>query len=394
MFRMRLNRFVALVALSVTSMAFAREKLSDLEFELQELIDRCQRSVVTVSAKVSQQVTAQPDDSILPFFRSEPQTHSITYFNVGTGIVFDREGHIVTRSSIVDNAESITVTLWDEQEVSAVSVARDYESGFSVLKVEGENLEPVALGDSDEIRSGSMGLLIGNSLGVFPSIAFGPVNGLTVDGMIQISLNLNPGNNGSPILNLKGEVVGVVAGRLNTGDDYLTAFDGYHLSKANLVYPINWISRIVDDLLDYGHVRKGWLGVVGSDDGQARIKTIKEGSPALEAGMRPEDVIVGFSNRTIRNVAELARLVQYSTPGTSVPVTYLRNGEQFETEIMIGERPEPQDPVAVAGQAFLTRGYMRSRFTVEVQERNELLEMRVRQLEDELEKIHAKLDVR
>lgn len=324
---------------STVSVSYAGDTLKNIDKELHNLIDSCRTSIVTVSSQFSREILIEKDSGILSFFKTEIEKKALPYTNIGTGIIFDDSGYILTRSSIVLGSERNTVTLADGTELPAELRGYDPETGFAVLKVDKEGLVAARLGNSDHIRLGSWNLIIGNSFGVYPSIVFGAINGIRDDGMLQISANLNPGNNGSPIISVDGKVIGLVAGLMNADDGLPESVSGYQFSSTTLAYPINWIRRIAEDIIQYGEVRKGWLGVVGYHEGKAaKIREIKNDSPAEKAGFREGDVIVKFANKRVNNISELARLVEYTNPGETVAVELVRNGKIMATAVEIGKR--------------------------------------------------------
>ncbi len=329
---------VAFIVINSSSL-FAGEKLQALEREFQALVDSSKPSIVTVTSKFSNQVMVEKESGILSFFKNETELRAVTYVNIGTGIIYNQNGYIITRSSIVLGAESNKVTFADESYAAARFIGHDPETGFAILQVEKEDLRPVHFGDSETLSPGSWNFMIGNSLGVYPSVAFGAINGIREDGMLQLSTTLSPGNNGSPIINMAGEVVALVAGHLSPAADENAGFNGTGVGFATLAYPINWIRRIVDDIIEHGVVRKAWLGVVGYHDGrQPKISAIKANSPAEDAGLVVGDVIVKFSYQHVNTIDQLARLVEYSTPGTTVPLEYQRGDQFLTTEVKLGER--------------------------------------------------------
>ena len=318
--------------------ANAQEFLESLEKDIAKLIDSSKISVVTVASRFSHEISLETESGILSFLKSEAPKQSLSYINIGSGIVFDESGHILTRSSIVAGAESNLVTFSNGEESPAIFVGHDPETGFAVLKVQTEYLTPARLGDSNNIVPGAWNLMIGNSLGVYPSVVFGSINGIRNDGMIQISANLNPGNNGSPILNTKGEVVGLVAGQMSTRENLTDSFLDSDLHATILAYPINWIKKIAEDIIQHGYVRHGWLGVIGEPEGwKAKIREIKKNSPAQQAGLVEGDVVVKFSDKNVNSISELARLVKYTPPGETVPVEYLRGEQTMYSNVKIGE---------------------------------------------------------
>lgn len=389
------------IALWPGNTACGGNTLTKLQREISNLIDSSKVSVVTVASKISQEVYVEKDNSILSFFKTEVEKKAVTYINIGSGIIFNDEGHIITRSSIVWGSESNTVTLSNGKEYPAKFVGHDPETGFAIIKIAGDDLKPAYFGNSDFIAPGSWIVMIGNSFGVFPSIVFGSINGLRNDGIIQISANLDPGNNGSPIFNTKGEVIGVVVARLNTYQGVPESLGGYNFSQTILAYPINWIKRIAQDIIQYGHVRKGWLGVVGYHDGmKLKIRKVNDNSPAHKAGLTVGDVIVKYSGKEINNITELAHLVEYTIPGETVTLDYRRAGKLFNVDITIGEKSVEGDSVSVDFRKFPISSTIINK-TVKPQpqnypinwiERNQRLEKRIVKLEKEIEKLKRMIE--
>lgn len=374
----------------------AGEMLKTLENELKALINASKESIVTVTSNFSHEVSIEQESGIFSFFKTETQKRALSYVNVGSGVIFDESGYILTRSSIVLGAESNRVTLANGNEIAAEFIGHDPETGFAVLKVEGHNLKPAQFGNSDVIVAGSWNFMMGNSLGVYPSIVFGSVNGLRNDGMIQLSANLNPGNNGSPIINTKGEVIGLVAGHLSTAAGISESLGGVHYSSTTLAYPINWIKRIAEDIIEYGYVRKGWLGVVGYHDGsKPKIREIRNNSPAQKAGLVEGDVIVKFSYKEVESVSELARLVEYTSPGQKVPLEYMRGDQMLLTAVEVGEKKAVDSLRGAVDASSDDLSFLANRFgqfekpnyRLNSIERSKLIEKRIDYLERELMKL-------
>lgn len=371
--------------------ATAQEFLESLEKDIAKLIDSSKASVVTVASRFSHEISPETESGILSFFKTEAPKQSVSYINIGSGIVFDEAGHILTRSSIVAGAESNLITFSNGQESPAIFVGHDPETGFAVLKVNMESLTPARFGDSNNIVPGAWNLMLGNSLGVFPSVIFGSINGIRNDGMIQISANLNPGNNGSPILNTKGEIVGLVAGQMTPRESLTNSFLDYDFHATILAYPINWIKKIAEDIIRHGYVRHGWLGVIGETEGwKAKIKEIKKNSPAQQAGLVKGDIVVKFSDKDVSSISELARLVKYTPPGKTVPVEYLRGEQTMYSNVKIGEwqihdkKPEPN----------LQPEKPKENLTLTDRERNRWILSRINELENELQKLKKFIEPR
>lgn len=323
---------------------FAGDTLKKLENEIIGFLDTSKVAVVTVTSSFSQEIVEQ-ESSLLSLFKTELEPKKITYKNIGSGFIFDRQGHVITRSSIVLGSDENTVTLANGREYPATFVGHDAETGFAVLKIEAPDLRPARLGDSEAVAPGSWIVVIGNSLGVYPSVVFGAVSGLRRDGILQVSAILDPGNNGSPIFNTDGEVIGVVAARLNTTDGVYESFNG-RMSQTVLAFPINWVKSIAKGLIEHGYVRKGWLGIVAKQDGaELRVGKVVKGSPAERSGLAEGDIIVRFAGKAVTDLTELVRLVRYTAPDSLVTIEYLRDDSLKAAEVRVGEKVAPYEPV-------------------------------------------------
>ncbi len=328
--------FVSL--LTAGPVATAGEGLKALERELQAILKTAEQSVVTVTSEFAKKVANQDKRGNLSFLGSSDDASSVIYLNVGTGIIFDENGIVVTRSSVVVGARSNKVTFATGEETLAEYVGQDPHTGFAVLRIAKE-ATPVSLGDSDELYPGSLTFMIGNSYGAYPSVVFGSINSIREDGMLQLSTHLNPGNNGSPIINMAGEVVGLIAGKLNAPNGYYGGFSAGDLSATTLAYPSKKLQQIVARIIKFGEVKKGWLGVVGFDNSaKPQIREIKDNSPAQQAGLVSGDVILSFSSTSITSVEQLARLVESTQPGETVPMEYLRDQQRLRTQVRLGEK--------------------------------------------------------
>ena len=392
--------------LALTTLLFALrpvlagEKLKVLEEEIQLLVKSASQSVVTVTAHFSEEVVVETDRGVLSLFGSEKETRALSYVNVGSGVILNEQGHVITRSSVVWGAGHSTVRFADGAEVEAAFVGRDVETGLAVLKIDSSAVVPANFADSDELEVGMLNFVLGNAMGVFPAITFGAVNGMRPDGMIQLSANLHPGTNGSPVINFHGEVIGLVAGQLSTFD----AVSGYRhdiLTQPTLVYPINWVRHVADDIAQYGYVRKGWLGVVGYHDGaRPKISQIKKDSPAEHGGLTKGDVILRFSYQEVNSIAQLAHLVERTPPGQTVALEYLRDGVVTSTQVKLAEKDNgartaednggPQAPSSAPVYAMPMQDSPDAVFRL--LQKNEVLEQRVSQLEKELLRIGKLLE--
>jgi serine protease Do len=280
---------------------------------------------------------------------------------MGTGFIIDAQGYIVTNNHVVtmdsDRAASrIDVDLWDGRTVQAKVVGRDPRSDLAVIKIEADNLTPLRFADSSKVEIGEEVLAIGFALdlGSTPTVTKGVVSAKdrvieernsSISGAIQTDAAINPGNSGGPLVNLRGEVVGVnTAGIYGAG---LQPVQGIFFAvSAHVAEPI------VKSLRESGSVERGYLGVtllsidkqmaqaqrLSVDEG-AGIQRVESGSPAEKAGLKSGDVITKVGDQAITNVGDVTNAMTKYKPGQKVSVEVVRGGQSQTVEVTVGERP-------------------------------------------------------
>src|SRR5687768_978462 len=299
----------------------------------------------------------------------------------GSGFIVSDSGYILTNNHVVTGrdrrtaADRVTVRLNDGRSFRARLIGNDPETDVAVLKIDGTNFPKVALGDDHTARIGEWVVAIGNPLGLDFTVTAGIVSakgrsptGLrdsssySVSDFIQTDAAINPGNSGGPLVNAKGEVIGINTA-IASGTGY---FSGY-----GFAIPIGLARDVMDDLIRYGRVRASQLGVAvrdvnEQDAGMLGLSTIagvvinqaNEGSPAARAGLQPGDVIVRIDGQQVDRVSTLQRIVRGREPGDAVNIEYVRfGGERRTATIRVAERegtaPPPRRtdtrPAAVAG---------------------------------------------
>ena len=316
-------------------------------FSVPELVARLRPSVVhilTESATIS--VFGQP----------VPQQ------GVGTGIIVDGRGYIVTNNHVVVRpnscdtpAQSITVTLSDGRRFPASIVGRDPLTDLAVLKIEASGLPAAALGDSEALAVGEEVVAMGNALNLpgGPTVTKGVVSakdrtiqedlcGVTIPGAIQTDAAINPGNSGGPLVNMRGEVVGITTAVIRGGQ---AEGVGFAISTATA-------RPIIEALMQQGRVERAYLGVslVDVTPQLARqfdlpveqgvvVGQVVPGSPAARAGLRPNDIIVRLGGREVRNSGELLQALAQFRAGQTVTVEFFRGSSQQRAEVTLGQRP-------------------------------------------------------
>ncbi len=277
---------------------------------------------------------------------------------IGSGVVIDHEGHILTNNHVVSDADKIKVEFAHEKgkTYNAEVVGRDPNSDLAVIKLtEKPSYMPVAdLGDSDALKPGNIVIAIGSPLGFKSSVTAGVVSAkgrnlgeLAYERFIQTDASINPGNSGGPLVNLDGEVVG-----LNTMISVSPGSRGGSIG-IGFAIPINQAKTIVRQLIEKGSVTRGWLGIVmnpedkdlsiqlGHDGTGVLVTEVDPTGPAAKGGMKRGDLIISFDNTPIKDNEHLRYLVADTTPGRDIPVTVLRDGDRVALHINI--EPQPED---------------------------------------------------
>jgi len=341
-----------------------------------EVIDRIKPAVVSIATerieKYQDSFGPFGDDAFDELFRhffgqprgQLPKAREREYRipGLGSGVIIDEEGYILTNEHVVQDADKITVTLPDGRKFKGELKGKDVRSDLAIIKIKGKNLPAVALGDSDAVRVGQLTIAIGNPFGFFgssePAVSSGIVSALgrslrIPDGrggermyndLIQTDAAINRGNSGGPLLNIKGEVIGInVAIASTSGGSQGVGF----------AIPVNIAKDIVDNLIEGKKVLYGWLGVNISDidrdladyfglkDTQGVfVDKVLEDTPAEKGGFKETDVIKTFNGVKVKNVRDLLKVVGRAPIGGKVKIGIIRGKKQLTLEVEIGERPD------------------------------------------------------
>lgn len=310
-----------------------------------ELLDSYSRAVVSAAERVSPSVVhigvQQGRRGDRPHsFRQGPQ-------GTGSGFVFTPDGFILTNSHVVHNAERIEVTLPDGGHYEAYTVGDDPETDLAVTRIHAPDLAAVHLGDSHTVKTGQLVVAIGNPFGFQCSVTAGVVSALgrslrtrsgrLIDNVIQTDAALNPGNSGGPLVNSRGEVIGVNTAMISSAQGICFAI------------AINTAKFVAAGLMKEGKIRRSYIGVAGQNvmlnrrivlfhklkvESGVMAVAIEINSPALKAGLREGDVIVGFGGQPVANLDDLHKLLTQETVGKSFPVTIIRRAEKIVLDIV------------------------------------------------------------
>jgi serine protease Do/serine protease DegQ len=291
-----------------------------------------------------------------PFFRRffdvPPDTgpRSRPFQSAGSGVIFDaRNGYIVTNAHVVENASEITVTLQDGRDVKAEIIGSDTPSDVAVLRVKPDGLTQIPLGDSAKVEVGDFVVAIGNPFGLQHTVTSGIISGLSRSGInpdgyedfIQTDASINPGNSGGALVNLRGELIGI-----NTA---ILSRSGGNIG-IGFAIPVNMAHSVMDQLIRYGSVKRGQLGVsmytvtpdiahslgLSSAVG-ALVSQVVDGSPAERAGIRTGDVITSVNGQPVKSNSELRNTIGLLRVGDKVEIGLLRDGKPLRVTAVIAD---------------------------------------------------------
>jgi serine protease Do len=286
------------------------------------------------------------DEFFERFFGDQPQRER---HSLGSGVIVDKRGFILTNNHVIERADEIEVRLSDKRKLKATVVGRDPKTDLAVIKVDTTGDLPVAkLGDSGTIRIAEWVMAIGNPFGLDQTVTVGVVSAVgradvgitTYEDFIQTDASINPGNSGGPLVNMAGEVVGINTAIVATGQGI------------GFAIPINMAREVTDRLIAQGKVVRGWLGIgiqelteelatqfgVKAEDG-VLVGNVMKDSPAEKAGMKSGDIIQEFKNTKITNVRQLQREVAQSPVSAPATVKILREKQPMTLTVVLGEQP-------------------------------------------------------
>ena len=317
-----------------------------------DVVERINPAVVNIDATARGReprrrgrIRADPSD---PFDGPDGGRGDTPRRGAGSGFIIDADGSILTNNHVIDRAERITVKLSDGRTLRARVVGADPDTDIALIKVDGETGLPVApLGDSGTLRMGEWVCAIGNPLGYEHSVTVGVISFLgrklfdeSLDNYIQTDAAINFGNSGGPLINSRGEVVGI------------NAAISSRASSIGFAVPINGAAAVLPQLRARGRVSRGYIGVALRDvDGDlerslklpvsqgALVQDVTAGSPGDRAGIKPYDIIVALDDHAIVNDDALIREISARTPGSAAHLKYVRDGHEQVLTVKLAERP-------------------------------------------------------
>jgi len=287
------------------------------------------------------------DFSLNPLQSYDQPVHSS-----GSGVIISDDGFIVTNNHVIEDATNIEVVMNNNQRYYAKVVGADPSTDLALLKIKAKNLPFVPYGNSDNVVPGEWVLAVGNPFDLNSTVTAGIVsakarnigilrdrNSYQVEAFIQTDAAVNPGNSGGALVNLQGELIGInTAIATSTG-----SYQGY-----SFAIPVSLVKKVMDDLLEFGKVQRGLLGIEIADvnaliaesfnlsvNQGVLVNTVRDGSAAKESGIKAGDVIIGIDGQTVNSVSELQEWVARNRPGEEISVTFLRDGEKHHVSAVL-----------------------------------------------------------
>ncbi|QBE65361.1 DegQ family serine endoprotease [Pseudoduganella lutea] len=283
---------------------------------------------------------------------------------VGSGFIISADGYVLTNAHVVAGADEVYVTLTDKREFKAKVLGSDAGTDVAVLKIDGSRLPVLTMGDSNRIRVGEWVVAIGSPFNLENSVTAGIISAKSRDTgeylpLIQSDVAVNPGNSGGPLINMRGEVIGI--------NSQIATLSGAY-NGISFAIPIDEAMRVADQLKKSGKVTRGRIGVqigevtrdvaesLGLKDARgAEVSMVEEGGPAFKAGLRPGDIVTKFNGKDIERSSDLRRLVGNTAPNTRATITVWRQGKAVDLPVTVAEL-ESDQPRGARGEGSKPSG--------------------------------------
>ncbi|MCK4810563.1 MAG: Do family serine endopeptidase [Candidatus Omnitrophica bacterium] len=385
---MRIVFVIGFFLISVLSCEVYSQSLKNLEQATINVAQEAGKAVVSISATVRQKIEGIPFQGMSfesfgdeffrnffeEFFGELPQREYIRV-GLGSGLIINKDGYILTNEHVIAGAGEIKVKLSDGREFDAVIRGKDKRSDLAIIKIEADNLLVAKLGNSNELKIGQWSLAIGNPFGFAivnpePTVTLGVISALhrslpvlrrrdrSYDDLIQTDAAINPGNSGGPLVNLEGEVIGINTAIITTSGSY---------QGVGFAIPINKAKKILKKLIRGEKIFYGWLGVSIQDlnedlrsyfgikerEGVIVVKVFKD-SPGERAKIKEGDLILSFDRKPIKASRNLVRMMTSTQVGEKIPLVILRSGKKITLKLKVGKRLEDTagPKIDQAGVAF------------------------------------------
>lgn len=323
---------------------------------LAPMLEKTTPAVVSIAVSGTQTARQQVPEMFRYFFGGpQEQVQERPFRGLGSGVIIDAEkGYVVTNNHVVENADEITVKLTDGREFKAKKLGSDEQSDIALLKIDPDNLHAIKIANSDKLRVGDFVVAIGNPFGLSQTVTSGIVSamgrsGLNIGGyedFIQTDAAINRGNSGGALVNLHGELVGIN-----------TAIFGPNGGNVGIGFaiPSSMMKNLVDQIAEFGEVRRGLLGILGSDVDAglaeamssqinigAFVSEVQPDSAADKAGIEAGDIITAVNGRDLHSFQELRAKIASMGAGAEVQLTVMRKGETMKVDVVLDDATQQQ----------------------------------------------------
>ncbi|MCH2043764.1 MAG: trypsin-like peptidase domain-containing protein [Saprospiraceae bacterium] len=313
--------------------------------DFSEAADNVMPAVVNITSITEYKPRNEEEDRYYKFFGAPSPSQS-----AGSGVVLNKQGYIVTNNHVIEDATKVEVTLYDKRKYTAEVIGTDPSTDLAVLKIEAPDLQTIQMANSDNAKIGEWVLAVGNPFELSSTVTAGIISAkgrninilsgrASIESFIQTDAAVNPGNSGGALVNTKGELLGI-----NTAIATPTGtYAGY-----SFAVPTNLVKKVVQDLIDFGEVKRGFLGVMINDlnpdlvtkydletSEGVFVNELMNGGGAQAAGMEEGDVIIRVNNIRIKSVPELQEQIASRNPGDAVQVVVLRRNKEIALKIVL-----------------------------------------------------------
>jgi Do/DeqQ family serine protease len=345
----------------------ATKQVEGLSSSFADIIEKASPSVVNIqSTRVIKASENQNPFAQDPFFRQffggngngNGRPHTERESGLGSGVIINPSGYILTNNHVVDKATTVKVTLLDKREFNAKVIGADPQTDVAVVKIDANDLPALPLGNSDGARVGDLCFAIGNPFGYDHTVTMGIVSakgrslesGAHIQNFIQTDAAINPGNSGGALINARGQLIG-----MNTA--IISGSSGFGGEAGNIgigfAVPVNLAKNVMDQIIKTGKVTRGYIGVTlqpltpelaqqfGLKDTHGAVVTdVNPGGPGEKAGLKSGDIITAINGSKVQDSNELTLAVTQHSPGETVSLDVFRNGQPQKIGVTLGQRPQ------------------------------------------------------
>ncbi len=346
----------------------ASELLGKFSDSLAEVAKSIEPSVVSISISKTVAMSQNPFGGLGedPFFRhffgqQFGQQRQMRSTALGSGVIISKDGYVLTNNHVVQGADTIKVTLFDNRVFTGKVVGTDPKTDVAVVKIKADDLPAAILGDSDKLETGQLVMAVGIPFGLSHTATVGVISAVgrsnvgiaDYEDFIQTDAAINPGNSGGALVNTKGEVIGINTAIFSTSGGYM---------GIGFAIPSNMAKTVMESIIKNGKVIRGWMGIGIQDLNPqlaksfdlseakgALVSQVMKGGPAAKAGLKRGDVITEFDGNAIGSATALRNLAASTSPGTTVKIKVMRDGKSQELSLTLGEYPEKGATTMAAG---------------------------------------------